>query len=159
MQISRASDYAVRVMIHLAGLPSGSIASQAELSKETGVSEDFLLKVLQRLVRERLIRSQRGSEGGYALAVPPTTLTLIQVVESMEGPIRLNQCLGEEPTCERKPWCPAHEIWAQAQMLMLHLLGGVSIADLANRAKNMPIRHQRPHLKPISISVLSEKPK
>ena len=116
MQITRATDYAVRVMIHLAGLPPGSSVRQSELSKTTDVSGHFLSKVLQQLVRSRLIRSQRGSGGGYALAVPPSSVSLLDVVEAIEGPVRLNQCIEEGPSCERKVWCPAHQVWAEARL-------------------------------------------
>jgi Rrf2 family protein len=99
MQITRASDYAVRVMIHLAGLPLGSTVRQAELSDATEVSGHFLSKVLQQLVRAGLIRSRRGSGGGYGLALPASAVSLLDVVDAMEGPVRLNQCIAEGPSC------------------------------------------------------------
>lgn len=134
MQITRASDYAVRVMIHLAGLPLGSTVRQSELSQATDVSGHFLSKVLQQLVRSRLIRSQRGSGGGYALAVPATRVSLLEVVEAIEGPVRLNQCLMEGPSCERKSWCPAHQVWAEAQAAVVNVLSAASMASLASKA-------------------------
>jgi Rrf2 family protein len=135
MQITRASDYAVRVMMHLAGLQPGSVVHQSELSKVTEVSGHFLSKVLQQLVRARLIRSQRGSGGGYVLAVPAAGVSLLEVVEAMEGPVRLNQCLAEDTSCERKSWCPAHAVWAEAQAAIVNVLGSASMASLADRAK------------------------
>ena len=137
MQITRASDYAVRVMIHLASLPPGSTVRQSELTKVTDVSGHFLSKVLQQLVRSRLIRSQRGAGGGYVLATPADRVSLLDVVEAVEGPVRLNQCIEEEPPCERKAWCPAHEIWAEAQAAVTNVLGAASMATLAARAKGM----------------------
>ena len=152
MQITRASDYAVRVMIHLAGLPPSSTVQQPELSKATEVSGHFLSKVLQQLVRARLIRSQRGSGGGYVIAIDAATITLLQVVEAIEGPIRLNQCLDEGPSCERKSWCPAHEVWAEAQMAIVRVLGGTSMATLAARARVDPKLNDAAHGKPVWIS-------
>jgi len=137
MQITRASDYAVRVMIHLASLPPSSTVRQSELSKATEVSGHFLSKVLQQLVRARLIRSQRGSGGGYALAASAESVSLLDVVEAMEGPVRLNQCLEEGPSCDRKSWCPAHQVWAEAQAAVTNVLGGTSMATLAAQAKGM----------------------
>lgn len=157
MQITRASDYAVRVMIHLAGLPPSSTVQQAELSKETEVSGHFLSKVLQQLVRARLIRSQRGAGGGYALASNSDNVTLLQVVEAIEGPVRLNQCLDEGPSCERKSWCPAHEVWAEAQMAIVRVLGGTSMATLAARARSDPKLSYAAHSRPLWISGLSNK--
>jgi len=134
MQITRASDYAVRVMMHLAALPPSTVVHQSELSKTTEVAGHFLSKVLQQLVRARLIRSQRGSGGGYALAVPAESVSLLEVVEAMEGPVRLNQCIAEGASCERKAWCPAHVVWAEAQAAIVNVLGSASMASLATRA-------------------------
>ena len=134
MEITRASDYAVRVMIHLAGLPPNSTMQRSHLSEATDVKEQFLSKVLQRLVRAGLVRSQRGSGGGFGLAVPAGSVSLLEVVQAMEGPIRLNQCLQEKPSCQRKSWCPAHRVWAQAQQALESVLGSASIAKLAAEA-------------------------
>ena len=131
MQITRASDYAIRVMIHLAGLPRGSKVQQAELSKATEVSGHFLSKVLQQLVRSQFIRSQRGAGGGFALAVPAERVSLLDVVEAIEGPLHLNLCLEEGPSCCRKSWCPAHKVWADAQEAVVEVLGRASIASVA----------------------------
>lgn len=144
MQITRASDYAVRVMIHLASLPPSSTVRQSVLSKATQVSGHFLSKVLQQLVRARLIRSQRGAGGGYALAASAERVSLLDVLEAVEGPVRLNQCIEEGPSCDRKSWCPAHQVWAEAQAAVTNVLGGASMASLAERAKGMSYHlHER----------------
>jgi len=159
MQITRASDYAVRVMIHLAGLPDRSTVRQSELSRATDVSGHFLSKVLQQLVRARLIRSQRGSGGGYALAVPANSISLLDVVQAMEGPVRLNQCIEEGPSCERKSWCPAHQVWAEAQAAIVQVLGRASMDSLASQASaNLESRY-RLHEKPIWITGVTPKAK
>ena len=151
MQITRASDYAVRVMIHLAGLPQRATVRQAELSKATAVSGHFLSKVLQQLVRSRLVRSQRGSGGGYGLAVSADSVSLLDVVEAMEGPLQLNQCIAEGPSCERKAWCPAHQVWAEAQAAIVTILGAASMARLASEART-PSKPYRLHERPIWIA-------
>ncbi len=152
MQITRASDYAVRVMIHLGALPPGSTVRQAELSKATEVSSHFLSKVLQQLVRSGLIRSQRGSGGGYGLAGSAQSISLLDVVQAMEGPVQLNQCIAEGPSCDRKSWCPAHQVWAEAQSAMVTILGGASVAKLAAQTTASSAPDDRLHEKPISIS-------
>jgi len=157
MQITRATDYAVRVMIHLAGLPTGSSVRQSELSQATDVSGYFLSKVLQQLVRSRLIRSQRGTGGGYTLAASAATVSLLDIVEAMEGPIRLNQCLEEGPSCDRKSWCPAHQVWAEAQMAVAQVLGAASIARLAAQAAISSPALYRRHDNPIWISGIPRK--
>jgi Rrf2 family protein len=151
MQITRASDYAVRVMIHMAALPPGSTVRQSELSNATAVSGHFLSKVLQQLVRARLIQSQRGSRGGYALAVAAESVTLLDVVQAMEGAVRLNQCIEKGLSCERKLWCPAHEVWAEAQAAIVQVLGSASMASLASQGKVSADRYRR-HGKPVWTS-------
>ena len=138
-------------MIHLAGLPPGSTVRQSELSKATDVSGHFLSKVLQQLVRSGLIRSQRGTGGGYTLAVSAKGVSLLDVVEAMEGPVRLNQCIEEGPSCDRKSWCPAHKVWAEAQQAVGDVLGRASIAKMAADAQASAASYQL-HEKPIWIS-------
>lgn len=152
MQITRASDYAVRVMIHLAGLPPAATVRQAELSKATDVSGHFLSKVLQQLVRSGLIRSQRGSGGGYGLAVSAHNVSLLDVVQALEGPIHLNQCIAEGPSCERKSWCPAHQVWAEAQAAVVRILGDALLAKLAAQAKTSVAAGSREQSEAVWIS-------
>jgi len=152
VQLTRASDYAVRVIIHLATLPPGSKMQQAELSRATDVSGHFLSKVLQQLVRCQFIRSQRGSGGGFALAIPASSVSLLDVVEAIEGPLRLNLCIKDGPSCDRKANCPAHEVWADAQAALVKVLGTASIASLAVKANSMKGAHYLRHEEPVWIS-------
>jgi Rrf2 family protein len=133
MQLTRAADYAVRVMIHLAGLPSGRRASRTDLALAADCPEQFLSKVLQQLTRAGLVVSHRGSTGGFEIPHPGTAATVLDVVEAIEGPIRLNLCLVSRQSCSRQGWCPAHDVWAQAQRAMAAVLQGARIADLARR--------------------------
>jgi Rrf2 family protein len=134
MQLTRAADYAVRVMVHLAGLPAGTRASRSELASAADCPEQFLSKVLQSLTRARLIVSHRGNTGGFELPAHGTTASVLSVVEAIEGPIRLNLCLTADNACDRQGWCPAHPIWVEAQRAMVAVLEHASIADLARQA-------------------------
>ncbi len=134
MQITRAADYAVRVMIHLAALPSGTNARRPDIAKATEVPESFLSKVMQQLVQAGMIASQRGSGGGFRLAVSSEAVSLLDVLEAIEGPTRLNACLEPGPSCTRKGWCGAHSVWTEAQAALVHVLRNASIANLATRS-------------------------
>jgi Rrf2 family protein len=133
MQLTRAADYAVRVMIHLAGLPSGTRVSLQALAQAADVPEQFLSKVLQTLARHRLIQSRRGASGGFELAADPERVSLFDVVEAVEGPFRLNLCLGPGVGCERSSWCAAHVVWARAQEVLEAELREATIARLARQ--------------------------
>jgi len=138
MQITRATDYAVRAMVHLATLPEGQKMQLSMLAKESDVRENFLSKILQRLVHHGLVSSHRGTGGGFSLKVAPKLVTLLQVVEAMEGPTQLNVCLGDGPSCDRRVWCGVHPVWQKAQTALTQVLASVSIAELAEEtAKNL----------------------
>lgn len=132
MQLTRAADYAVRVMVHMAGIEPGDRTTRAALATSGDVPDAFLSKVLQSLTRAGLIQSHRGASGGYGLARSAQSITLLEVVEAMEGPIQLNVCVGPKGNCDRSRWCPVHPVWAQAQEALTSVLRGVTIATLAS---------------------------
>jgi len=121
-------------MIHMAMLPPGSRPNCGVLAQAGEIPEHFVLKILQSLVRARLIQSQRGAGGGFTLAVDPQEITLLDVVEAIEGPTALNNCLSHGIGCSRKGWCPAHTVWAEAQEAMVAVLRRATIAALAEKA-------------------------
>lgn len=138
MMLTRASDYAVRVMVHLAGLPAGSRTTRDELAMQGEVPEHFLSKILQSLARSGLITAHRGMMGGYELARPAESITLLDVVEAMEGPLVLNVCLAEGPSCQRKGWCSVHRVWAEAQDALTAVLRAATMRQLADEAAGNP---------------------
>ncbi len=130
MQITRATDYAVRVTIHLATVPASTRVPGPVVARAIGAPESFVSKVLQQLVQARLATSQRGMRGGFQLARGAADMSLLEVVEAIEGPTQLNLCLPEGPNCSRKEWCGAHPVWAEAQAALVKVLGKTSIAQL-----------------------------
>jgi Rrf2 family protein len=133
MQLTRAADYAIRVMIHLAGLPPETRASRAELAVAAECPEQFLSKVLQSLTRAGLVLSHRGNTGGFELPNIHRTATLLAIVEAIEGPMKLNACLNSERSCSRQEWCPAHDVWARAQAAVAQVLHDATIGELARQ--------------------------
>ena len=138
MQLTRAADYAVRVMIHLAGMPPGSRASRAELATAAECPEQFLSKVLQNLTRAGLVISHRGNTGGFELPRMHRNASILDVVEAIEGPIRLNLCLISEHSCNRQEWCPAHGVWDEAQRAMAAVLKSATVGELAQVSPHAP---------------------
>jgi Rrf2 family protein len=137
MQLTRAADYAVRVMIHMASLPTGSRLPLGSLATAVGVPESFLSKVLQTLTRAGLLVSRRGADGGFELSPGAAqTTTMLDIIQAIDGPIHLNVCLRDEPACERMAQCAAHPVWEQAQAAMLSVLGAAAIGELANRSRD-----------------------
>jgi len=133
MQLTRAADYAVRVMIHLATPAAERRVSLPTLAAAAGAPQSFLSKVLQALARARLISSRRGQAGGFEITSRGRAATMRQVIEAIDGAICLNVCLVSAKACRRSSWCPAHPVWVQAQQAMLDVLSNVTVSELAAR--------------------------
>jgi Rrf2 family protein len=133
MQLTRAADYAVRVMIHLATVPEGERPSLPELARAADAPESFLSKVLQSLTHAGLISSRRGQAGGFQISPQGRAASMREVIEAITGAICLNVCLMSGRSCGRKWRCAAHPIWVQAQQAMLDVLSKATIAGLASQ--------------------------
>jgi Rrf2 family protein len=131
MQLTRAADYGVRVMIHLAALPGAQRVRLPELARATGAPESFLSKVLQALCRAGFIVSQRGQTGGFEILPAGRATSISAVIEAIDGPICLNLCVNHQVNCKRKSFCPAHPVWAKAQKAVMTVLNESSVAELA----------------------------
>src|ERR1044071_140466 len=130
MQLTRAADYAVRVMIHLAGLPPGTRTSRADLAGAAACPEQFLSKVLKSLARAGLVFSHRGSTGGFELPASRSHASVLEIVEAVEGPIHLNVC-ADQQGCEYLLQCPAVNVWERAQRALTDVLRDTTISQLA----------------------------
>ena len=130
MQLTRAADYAVRVVTHLASEPPGTVVSKNVLARVSDAPESFLAKILQALTRAGLIEARRGVEGGFLLLERGAQASLLDVVESIDGPISLNVCLNAEISCHRAHGCAAHQVWRRAQEAMLAVLREAKIAQM-----------------------------
>jgi len=140
MQLTRAADYAIRVMIHLASRPPLERVLLPTLASATGAPESFLSKILQALSRAKLISSRRGQSGGFEILARGREASMREVIEAIDGPVLLNVCLIADGACPRDSWCPAHPVWVQAQKAMLDVLSSAMIAELAT---GVPARRDR----------------
>ncbi len=131
MQLTRAADYGIRVMVYLAGLPKGSRVPIQTLASASAAPESFLSKVMQRLATSRLVNSHRGASGGFELALPAADITMLDVITAVEGPVALNACLPHGGGCDRRSFCAAHHVWAEAQARLAEVLDGATIERLA----------------------------
>jgi Rrf2 family protein len=88
MRLNRATVYALEALANLCGAAEGSTLASHDMARANGVPEKFMLKVLLPLVQARLLHSLRGPHGGYRLARPAKDITVLEVVEAVDGPIR-----------------------------------------------------------------------
>lgn len=123
LQVSRKIDYGLRAMIFLASMPEGSIVPFREIARVMDIPQDFLAKILKTLVNGGLVQSVRGAHGGYRLGRQPRDVSFLDVIEAVEGPVRLNVCLTEtgKDSCGLSPSCTMYSIWKQGQERMLEV--------------------------------------
>ena len=112
MYITREADYAIRIVACLAGRGERVLAKS--ISDETGVSLRFSLKILSKLVSAGLVKSFKGTNGGYILADKPSDITLRQAIEAVDGTYGLNRCLREDHVCENSDsGCYFRDVFAE----------------------------------------------
>ena len=124
MQITRQADYAVRAVLHLARLGRGNRAATSQIAEEQHIPPSFLAKIISQLSIAGLLNTSRGARGGVTLARQPGDISLLEVVEAIDGPIRLNECSHADGMCAFSDECPLVPIWQDAQK------------DLVDRLKN-----------------------
>jgi Rrf2 family protein len=130
MEISRRTDYAVRVILDLATLSDETRASTQEIADRQNIPAPFLAKIISQLSLSGLVTTFRGAGGGVSLARPPAEISLLQVIEALDGPVRLNRCVIEPSACPRDEFCPVHHIWAKAQVDLTDLLSDTTFDQL-----------------------------
>ena len=132
MQLSMTGEYAVRTMIHLASVPPGELVQICDVSKQWDIPEGFLRKIVAQLSKDGLVRSQRGAGGGIRISRPAESLTLLDVIEAVEGRVFLNKCLIASGTCHLDKTCAVHQVWCEAQKSLQTILSKKSLAELAS---------------------------
>lgn len=119
MLVTREADYAIRCVLEVARHGRISAARVAALQ---GISPTFLGKIVRSLARAGILATRRGVGGGIALAVPAGSITVLHVIEALEGPLVLNECLSDPPRCDRIETCPAYPVLVRAQEALRELL-------------------------------------
>ncbi|MFO8008073.1 MAG: Rrf2 family transcriptional regulator [Candidatus Brocadiia bacterium] len=124
--IKRETDYAIRALARLAEaddwMPAGALATDAE------VPEDFLRKIMQRLCAAGLVESRQGPFGGYRLAASPDQVTVLDVLETIQDPLVMNECFADGGICTRTEFCPLRKRLVELQVELNARLADMTLA-------------------------------
>jgi Rrf2 family protein len=129
MEISRRTDYAIRLIAALLA-NEGEPMSVREAADMQGVPYSFARSIQHDLVKSGMVVSIRGARGGMVLAGDPNALTLLELVETVQGPINVAVCTSEPDWCPRERGCEFHKVWEGAAKIFKDYLSSVSIKDL-----------------------------
>ncbi len=129
MLVTREADYAVRTVLYLAR-NSTRTASVAEVARAMRIPKSFLAKIVQRLVRRHILVSMRGMKGGFMLAAKPSDISLLDILESIQGPTGINVCAIESGRCRLSATCSVHPVWVKIRKEVEQRLKKQTIAKL-----------------------------
>jgi Rrf2 family protein len=122
MQITRQADYAVRAVLYLAQLDPHERASTAQIAREQKIPPTFLAKIISLLSAAGIVHAARGAHGGVRLARTADDISVLEVVEAIDGPIRLNECVGVPQACPVSDVCPIQQVWCTVQANLVERL-------------------------------------
>ena len=131
LRISKLTDYALLIMSHLAKT-AGTVMSASILAHELHLSVPTVSKILKMLTESGLVRSKRGSDGGYQLARPAKNITVAHIIQTMEGKLALTTCCHVGLNCNLESFCTLRENWRKINNLVQALLSHVTLSDMLN---------------------------
>lgn len=133
MQVTREGDYGIRSVLYLARQPFKKVSFVNEISEEYKIPRSFLAKILQKLVKAKIVRSYRGVKGGFSLARQAKDISVLDVLEAIEGKTAMNVCLMDKKKCDFSKQCPIHPVWITAQSRVTETLKKANFDDLARQ--------------------------
>ena len=122
MQITRQADYALRAVIYLSRLKPEERAATSQIAEDQQIPPSFLAEIVSQLSVAGLLQTSRGARGGVSLARPPEDITVLDVVEAIDGPILLNECVACGGNCSFTDDCPMKPIWDETQNALVDRL-------------------------------------
>jgi Rrf2 family protein len=137
MQITRQADYALRAMLYLSQLEPSRRAATSQIAKEQHIPPSFLAKIISQLSIAGLIHTSRGARGGVSLARSPEAISILEVVEAIDGPIALNECSQTPGGCPYGDDCPLRSLWCGTQNELVEKLRKTTFASV--RTKIVPV--------------------
>lgn len=139
MQITRQADYAVRAVLYLAQLGPEKRAATSQIAQEQQIPPSFLAKIVSQLSVAGLLQTSRGARGGVTLAKVPEEISLLEVVEAIDGPILLNECVASSGVCTFGDSCPMRPIWCDAQSELVNRLRTTNFQEFIKNGKDLPL--------------------
>ena len=161
--LGRKGDYAVRVLLDLARHYGKGRRKAREIAEAMDVPQQYLPRVMTPFIRRGVVSTFTGRDGGYTLSLAPRDLTLLDVIETAEGPLDSGECTLRGGPCDWTGPCPLHETWLAARAELAAFLRGVTFEELAARDADIELGHVLPaapslHLRPTARGGIRARP-
>ncbi len=131
MQITHQADYAIRTMVYLASQDPHQKIATSQIAKDYHIPPSFLTKIVSQLSIAGLLHTARGARGGVSLARPADEISMLDVIEAIDGPVLMNECVADSHICAFKATCKMHQFWVETKEMVVGRLGGMTLATLA----------------------------
>lgn len=131
LRLSTKARYGLRALISLARHYGEGPVMARVIAKEENISENYLEQIMELLRRSGIVRSIRGAQGGFVLVKPPQEIRLKEVIEILEGPITLIDCLSSPNICKKSAECMARPFWEKLKENITEFLESQTLADLS----------------------------
>ena len=142
LRLSRETDYGIVILTYLAGGRDDVPSSAREVAEEVNLSLPMVKKVLKELVVAGLLESQRGVHGGYNLARSPEEISVLDIIDAMEGPLGLTQCTSETPDdCNILEVCQVRHNWELVNEAIREALDRIKLLDMAGSVPRPLLAH------------------
>ncbi|SEF91669.1 transcriptional regulator, BadM/Rrf2 family [Caloramator fervidus] len=132
MKLSTRGRYGVKAMFELALHYGGDPVSIKEIAERQNISEYYLEQLFASLRKAGLIKSVRGSKGGYILSRPPKEITIADIFGVLEGPIEISDCITQEMNCSRINYCATRILWLKISNSINEILNSTTLQDVVN---------------------------
>ena len=139
MQITRQADYAMRAVIYLSELGPNQRAATSQIADEQHIPPSFLAKIVSQLSVAGLLQTSRGARGGVSLARSADEISLLEVIEAIDGPILLNECVADSGVCTFGETCAIRPVFCDAQAELVSQLSNTTFGEmLSTNGKSLP---------------------
>lgn len=135
MKLSTKARYGTRAMMDLAMHDNEEPVQLKEIAQRQRISLSYLEHLVTPLVAAGLVRSTRGARGGMVLARPPEQIRLSEIVEVLEGPLAIVDCLRSSRSCPRSGMCATQDVWGELKLAMDNILSSTTLKDLSERQR------------------------
>src|ERR1039458_1122609 len=138
LSLTKRSEYGIRLMLHMAGLPKGERMTAANLAAACEIPAGNVPTITSTLSRSGLLLCLSGRSGGCALARDPDAISMLEIIVSLEGRLEISHCLLDSRRCnDHKPECALHAAWSHGLAAAVSVLDATSLADALRREKEI----------------------
>ena len=129
----------MRMMVDLACMSNDQRTTVGEITQRQDVAEPFMAKIVSQAAVAGLVATHRGTGGGLTLAQPADSITMLKIIEAIDGPLAFNRCTCEPSRCPRLNKCAVHPIWEKAQQQLKELLYNTLLSEIAQAQKALAL--------------------